>query len=194
MVRSAAVGFGAATMLALAGSMMLGGHAMPGTRHLAPAQAAAVRVIQDMPTQVPAPMHSIVAAEGAPGASPRRAVSTPPSSRGRTQVHAPAPPAPRSQAAIAPLGQSLDINQLLQLAQSPAMPNVLSAGGPMSGNALLPGMLQQFTNPVAPSAPAPAVQPAPVTSPVVSAQPTIANAAVSLVNDGRGRDAGDGQK
>jgi hypothetical protein len=64
----------------------------------------------------------------------------------------------------------------------------------MSGNALLPGMLQQLTNPGALSAPAPAVQPAPVTSPVVSAQPTIANAAVGLVNDGGGRDAGDGQK
>ena len=64
----------------------------------------------------------------------------------------------------------------------------------MSGNALLPGMLQQFASPVAAPAPAPAFQPTQEPSSTVAAQPSRANAAVNLVNDGGGRDAGDEQK
>jgi hypothetical protein len=189
MVRSAVVGFGAATMLALAGNMILGGQPTLRTGHPAAVQAGPVEAIQDMPAQVPAPRPSIVPAQGAPAASPRSAVSRPPFSRGRAQVHA-APP----RAASAPLSQSLNINQLLPLAQSPAMPNVFSPGGTMSGNALLPGILQQFASPVAAPAPAPAFQPTQEPSPTVAAQPSPSNAAVNLVNDGGGRDAGDGQK
>ena len=189
MVRSATVGFGAATMLALAGSMILGGQAKLGTRHLAAAHAGPVKAIRDTPAQVPMPRPPVVAAQVAPAASPRGAVSTAPSSRGRAHVQA-APP----RAASAPLSQSLNVNQLVQLAQSPAMPSVFPAGGTMSGNALLPGILRQFTNPAAAPAPAPAVQPAQEPAPTVPVQPNLANAAVTPATDGGGRDAGDGQK
>ncbi len=194
MVRVAAVGFGAATMLALAASMTPGGQAVLGMRHLPAAQAEPVKVIQDRPASIHAPLRSVGAAPVAPAASPLRVTSTPPSSRARAQVHAATPPAPRPQAASAPLGQPFQFNQLLQVAQSPAMPNVFPTGGTVSGNAFLPSILQQFANPVTASPPPPAVQPAQEPSPTVPAQPNPANVAVNLVNNGGGRDPGDEQK
>jgi hypothetical protein len=190
MVRSAAVGFGAATMLAMVGSLILGGQAMLGTRHLAAAQAGSVTAIRDVSVRVPAPMQTVVPARVGGAASPRRAVSAPSSSRGRVQVHVAAP----LRAASASLGQSLRIDQLMHLAQSQAMPNVAPTGGTMSGTAFLPGILQQFTNPLAAPAPAPAVQPTQEPSPMAPVQPNLAAPAVNLVNGGGGRDAGDGQR
>jgi len=186
MVRSVAVGFGAVTMLALAGSMMFGGQTMLGMRHRAAAQAAPVEAIQDGPAPVPASSQSVVAAPVAPAAFASY-------SRPRAQAHPAAPPAPRPQASSRPLGQSMDINQLLSLAQSPALANVLPTGGTTSSNALLPSILQQFTDPVATPAPA-AVQPAQVLTPMAPAQPELVDAAVTHVNNGGGRDTGDGQK
>jgi hypothetical protein len=190
MVRSAAVGFGTATMLALAGSMMLGGQARLGTKHLAAAQAGPVKVIQDMPAQVPMPIQSIVAAPVVPAVLSRRVVSTP-SSRGRAQVHAAASPV-APQAASGPLGQPFQVSQLMQLAQSPAISNIFPSDT-TGANGLLPGVLQQFTNPGTES-PAPGVQPAQGLSPTVPAQPNLANAAVALGSSGGGKDQGDGQK
>ena len=172
MVRSVAVGFGAVTMLALAGSVVLGGQGTFGMRHRAAAQAAPVEAIQDRPAPVPASLQSGVAAPVAPAAFAS-------SSRPWPQAHPAAPPAPRPQASSRPLGQSMDINQLLSLAQSPALANVLPTGGTTSGNAFLPSILQQFTDPVATPAPA---------------QPELVDAALTQVKNGGGRDTGDGQK
>jgi hypothetical protein len=181
MVRSVAVGFGAVTMLALVGSMVLGGQAMRGMRHRAAAQVAPVEMIQDGPAPVAASLQSVV--------------STPvSSSRPQARVHPAAPPTPRPQASSRPVGQSMDINQLLSLAQSPALANVLSAGGAPSGNALLPSILQQFADPAATPAPAAVVQPAQVPTPTALAQPIPVGAAVTLANNGGGKDAGDDQK
>jgi len=181
MVRSVAVGFGAVTMLALVGSMMLGGQAMLGIRHRAAAQAAPVEMIQDRPAPVTASVQSVV--------------STPvSSSRARARVHPAAPPTPRPQASSRPLGQSMDITQLLSLAQSPALANLLPTGGTPSGTALLPSILQQFADPAATPAPAAADQPAQVPTPTAPAQPNLAGAAVPLANHGGGKDAGDDQK
>ncbi len=186
MVRSVAVGFGAVTMLALVGSMMLGGQAMLGMGHRAAAQAAPVEVIQDGPAPVAASLQSVVPAAVAPAAFAS-------SSRPRAQAHPAAPPAPRPQASSRPLGQSMDINQLLSLAQSPALANILPTGGTTSGNASLPSILQQFADPVATPTSA-AVQPAQVSTPMAPAQSELVDAAVTHANNGRGKDAGDGQK
>jgi hypothetical protein len=194
MVRSAAVGFGTATMLALAGSMMLGGQARLGTKHLAAAQAGPVKAIQDKPAQVPMPMQSIVTAPVAPAVLPRQVVSTPRSSRGRAQVHAAASSVARPQAGSAALGQPFQISQLMQLGQSPAISNVFPSGEATSTNGLLPGILQQLTSPGAESLPAAGVQPAQGLSPMVPAQPSLPSAAVTPVSSGGGKDEGDGQK
>jgi hypothetical protein len=191
MVRSVAVGFGAVTMLALAGSAVLGGQGALGMKHRAAAPSP-VEVIQDRPA-------SAVATAVAPVKFAPRVGSTPSSSRARAHTYPAASPAPRPQAASGPLGQSVGINQLLQLAQSPAIANVLPTGATTSGGALLPSILQQVTDPVATPAPAAAVQPvqgptsvAPAS--VAPSQPELVDAAVTHANNGSGKDAGDAQK
>jgi hypothetical protein len=191
MVRSAAVGFGAITMLALAGSAVLGGQGTLGMKHRAAAPSP-VEVIQDRPA-------SAVATPVAPATFAPRVSSTPSSSRTRARTYPAASPAPRPQAASGPLGQSMGITQLLSLAQSPALANILPTGGTTSGSGLLPSILQQVTDPVATPAPAAAVQPAQgptsvTPASVASAQPELVDAAVPHGNNGRGKDAGDAQK
>lgn len=198
MVRSVAVGFGAVTMLALAGSAVLGGQGALGMKHRAAAPSP-VEVIQDRSASAPASLESVVATPVAPATLAPRVGSTPSSSRARAYTHPAASPAPRPQAASGPLGQSMGINQLLQLAQSPAIANVLPTGATTNGSGLLPSILQQVTDPVATPAPAAAVQPvqgptsvAPAS--VAPAQPELVDAAVTDANNGSGKDAGDAQK
>ncbi len=197
MVRSVAVGFGAVTMLALAGSAVLGGQGRLAMKHRAAAPSL-VEAIQDSPTSVPASVVSVqpvVSAPAAPAVSASHVVSTPASSRARVQAHPAVPPAARPQAASGPLGQSMGITQLLSLAQSPALANILPTGGTTSGNGFLSGLLQQSTDPVATPAPA-VVQPAQVATatPAAPAQPPLVDAAVTHANNGDVKDAGDAQK
>ena len=196
MVRSVAVGFGAVTVLALAGSAVLGGQGALGMKHRA-AALSPVEVIQDRSASAPASLESVVATPVPPATLAPRVGSTPSSSRARAYTHPAASPAPRPQAASGPLGQSMGINQLLQLAQSPAIANLLPTGATTSGSGLLPSILQQVTDPVA--TPAPAVQPvqgptsvAPAS--VAPAQPELVDAAVTHAKNGSGKDAGDAQK
>ncbi len=194
MVRSVAVGFGAVTMLALAGSVVLGGQATLGMRHRTAAQASPVEMIQDRLASVPASLQPVVPAPVAPATTAPHMGSTASSSRARARVHPAAAPAPRPQAASGPLGQSMGINQLLQLAQSPAIANVLPTGGTTSGSALWPSILQQVADPVATPAPAAVGQPAPGPTPMAPAQPELVDAAVTHANTGGVKDAGDEQK
>jgi hypothetical protein len=109
-------------------------------------------------------------------------------------MHAAASPVARPQATLAPLGQPFQIGQLMQLGQFPAISNLLPSEGTMNTNGLLPGILQQFTNPGTEPLPAPAVQPVQGLSPTGPTQPNLVNAAVTPVTSGGGKDQGDGQK
>src|ERR1700730_17857951 len=104
MIRSLAVGFGAVTMLAVAGSIMPIGQAMLGTRHSAIARATPATVIQDRPARVPAP----VAALMAPLASTPRATRLKSSLRPRPHARPAASTEGRPHGASAPLGHSFD--------------------------------------------------------------------------------------
>ncbi len=122
MIRSLAVGFGAVTMLAVAGSMTPMGQAMLGLTHPAAEQAMPVTVIQDKPVPVPAPVQSVAVVPVAqPAPAPSAAVSHPtrvalPQPRARPA----APPAQRPQAAPqqgGPAGLAGVANILLNLPQ-----------------------------------------------------------------------------
>ncbi len=77
MVRSLAVGFGAVTVLAVAGSMTPAGQAMLGFRP--PEKSTPVTVIEDKPVPVPSPVQpGAVGPAAAPGAGP-----TQPAAQGR---------------------------------------------------------------------------------------------------------------
>jgi hypothetical protein len=143
MVRSFVLGFGAATMLAAAGSMTPVGQGILGVNHAgaAPATAAVVRHAK------PAAKHSAA----------KHVVPAKPSPRARSHPHR-AAVARRPQAAPAPSGMALNVNQLLPLLlQSQSFPSLLSQTTPaasplagiLGGGSSFPDILQQLTNPVA---------------------------------------------
>ena len=137
MLRSLVLGFGAATMLAAAGSMTPAGQLILGMKHAAAGPATAAVVLQDKPAA-------------------KRVVPAKPSPRTRPQARR-ASVARRPQAAPAPSGQSLNVNQLLPvLLQSQSLqslPSQMTPGasplaGILGGGSSLPGLLQQVTSPV----------------------------------------------
>ncbi len=137
MVRSLVMGFGAATMLAAAVSMTPAGQLILGMKHAAAGPATAAVVLQDKPAA-------------------QRVVPAKPSPRARPQARR-AAVARRPQAAPAPSGQSLNINQLLPvLLQSqslPSLPSQMTPGaspltGILGGGSSLSDLLQQVTSPV----------------------------------------------
>ena len=102
MIRSLTVGFGAVTMLAVAGSMTPMGRAMLGLTHPTTEQdATPVTVIQDKPAPVPAPLQSVAAVPIAPAAPAPSAVASHPArvALPRPQARPAAPPAQRPQVA-----------------------------------------------------------------------------------------------
>ncbi len=101
MIRSLAVGFGAVTMLAVAGSMTPMWQAILGLTHPAAEQATLVTVIQDKPAPVPMPVQSVAAVLVASPAPAPSAVASHPARVALPQLRArpSAPPAQRPQAA-----------------------------------------------------------------------------------------------
>lgn len=101
MIRSLTVGFGAVTILAVAGSMTPMGQVMLGLRHPAAEQATPVTVIQDKPAPMPEPVQSVAAVPVAqPAPAPSAVVSHPAHvALPRPQARPAAPPAQRPQAA-----------------------------------------------------------------------------------------------
>lgn len=170
MVRSLVVGFGAVTLLAVAGSMTPAGQVILGGKHAAAAPATATVVVQGKPESKPAA---------------KRAVQAKPSPRAHPQAHR-AAVAPRPQAAPAPSGQSLNVNQLLPFLlqsqslpslQSQTMPTASPFAGILSGGSSLPGILQQLTNQV--PTPESASAPQPVQAPTSAAPAQSQSAQVS---------------
>lgn len=158
MVRSLAIGFGAVTMLAAAGSMTPVGQVILGANHAAAAPTAAAVVVQAKPA--PTVVHANPAVPAA-----KRVVPAKPSLQARPQARPTAVPR-RPQAAPAPSGQSLNVNQFLPLLQSQSLPSALSQAMPgasplaglLGGGSSLPDMLQSLTGPAATSEPASAPQ------------------------------------
>jgi hypothetical protein len=137
MVRSLVMGFGAATMLAAAVSMTPAGQLILGMKHAAAGPAITAVVLQDK-------------------TAAKRVVPAKPSPRARPQARR-AAVARRPQAAPAPSGQSLNVNQLLPvLLQSqslPSLPSQMTPGasplaGILGGGSSLSDLLRQVTSPV----------------------------------------------
>ena len=177
MVRSLAIGFGAVTMLAAAGSMTPAGQVILGVKHAAAAPATAAVVLQHRPAA------TVVQAQPAakrlvPAPTAKRVVPAKSSPQSRPQPHR-ATVARRAEATPAPSGQSLNINQLLPLLlpsqSSPSllsqtMPGASPLAGLLSGGSSLPDMLQQLTSPAPTPEPAPAPQQVQAPTPVAPAQ------------------------
>jgi len=181
MVRSLVAGFGAVTMLAAAGSMTPAGQVILGVKHAAAAQATTAVI-----------RHAATTA-GVRQAKPaaKRVVPAKPSPRTRPQARR-AAVARRPQAASAPSGQLLNVNQLLPLLlQSQSLPSLLSETTPaaspfagiMGGGPSLPDMLQQLTNPAPAAEPASGPQSVQPPPPVVAAQSQPAPASEELPAD-----------
>jgi hypothetical protein len=177
MVRSLAIGFGAVTMLAAAGSMTPAGQVIIGVKHAAAAPATAAVVQQAKPAA------TVVQANPAvkrlvPAPTAKRVVQAKSSPQSRAQARR-AAVARRPEAAPAPSGQSLNVNQLLPLlmpSQSPpsllsqAMPAASPLAGLLSGGSSLPDMLQQLMGPASIPEPASAPQQVQAPTPVAPAQ------------------------
>ena len=165
MVRSLVMGFGAATMLAAAASLTPAGQLILGMKHAAAGPATAAVVLQDKPVA-------------------KRVVPAKPSPRARPQALR-AAVARRPQAAPAPLGQSLNVNQLLPvLLQSQSLqslpsqmtPGAAPLAGILGGGSSLPDLLQQVTSPVPTPEPASAPQSVQAPTSDAPAQPQSAQA------------------
>ena len=199
MVRSLVAGFGAATMLAAAGSLTPAGQAVLGAKHAVAAQATAAVVQQAKPAAKRAVVlpAKTVAQRAVPAKAAHRAQ---PQARRAAVARLP-------QAAPAPSGQSLSLNQILpvllqsqsvpSLASQASLPSLLSqaipAASPLAGimnagsasplagimtrGSSLPDLLQQLTNPVQTPEPASAPQPVQAAMPAapLQAQPAAAS-------------------
>jgi hypothetical protein len=105
MVRTLALGFGAVTALAVAGSLTPTGQAMLGLRHPAE-KATTVTVIQDKPAAIPAPAQSVVATPTpAPSPAPAARAGHAQPSPGAGPQSRPVPPAAQRPPAAQPAPQ-----------------------------------------------------------------------------------------
>jgi hypothetical protein len=165
MVRSLAVGFGAVTMLAAAGSMTPAGQVILGVKHAVAA-----------PGPVAAAPAAAIVVHAKPAA--KHAVPARPSPRAHPQARR-AAVARQPLAAPAPSGQSLNVSQVLPLLlQSQSSPSLLSQttsaasplAGILGGGSSFPDILQQLTTAAPAAEPASAPQQVQVPTPAAPAQ------------------------